>query len=152
MAQEIPHFNFMGWLPLYGAAHADNFYFSNKLWAGLWFVAFRISKSPDIPIGIIYLSQHDAIIVSLIDGTYHIIGYVSQNPTLLDTVEQATSSSATSKSLSSVARAVFLIAEDHEVERPKDGSEPPKTYPNHVGRIGCALGVDSGNVVAWIYQ
>lgn len=100
--------------------------------------------------GIIYLVQHDILIVSLMDGSYHAIHSLSENPTLFD--HGIDVPICTSSSLSSTARSAFLVSEFHEREIPKDGSEPPKLYHNHVARTTGALPVDSGGVVLWVHQ
>ena len=84
------------------------------------------------------------------DGSYHTIHQVSTDPILLD--QSNDTSLCTSASLSSAARAAFLVSEFQERELPKDGSEPPKLYHNHMARTTGAVAVDSGGVVLWIHQ
>ncbi|KAF8516187.1 transcription factor IIIC subunit delta N-term-domain-containing protein [Hysterangium stoloniferum] len=89
---------------------------SNKTqyeWAEIWQVALEsqpisTSTSPLAPVsGLLYYKQHDALLVSLFEGTFCMIKNISTLPTL------HASSDLTSEDLTNRIRAVFALAEEH---------------------------------------
>ena len=100
------------------------------------------------PTGISYLSQHDTLTVTLVDGSYHAIHNVSKEPSILDEKDKP----CQSLEMSRLARAAFMVAEDKEKFVPKDGSEPERLHRNHVARTTSAMVVDSAGVFLWVHQ
>jgi hypothetical protein len=98
--------------------------------------------------GIIHLVQYDTIVVSLIDGSYHCIFNVSNQPT----TNPPAHTSNSSQELTRNARSIFLVTEEKETPKPKDGSEPPKLYRNHVAKTTGAVAVDTAGTILWIHQ
>jgi hypothetical protein len=88
-------------------------------------------------------------VVTLIDGSYHVIDKITTSPSLQD---EETISPCNSKDMSRLARLAFLVAEEKEKAIPKDGSEPEQIYRNHVARTLGALAVDSAGVFLWMHQ
>jgi general transcription factor 3C polypeptide 4 len=101
------------------------------------------------PQGISYLPQHDALVVALIDGSYHVVHNASTSPSLQG---EETISPCNSADMSRLARSAFLVAEEKEKAVPKDGSEPERLYRNHVARTWGALAIDSAGVFLWMHQ
>ncbi|PVG01918.1 hypothetical protein CPB86DRAFT_811832 [Serendipita vermifera] len=98
--------------------------------------------------GIIHLVQHDIVIVSLIDGSYHAIYDISRRPI----ASPPEGISISSQELTRNARSVFLVTEEKETPKPKDGSEPPKLYRNHVAKTTGAVAIGTGGTILWIHQ
>lgn len=61
--------------------------------------------------GIVYLSHRDTIIVSLSDGSFHIIQHISSGPTL------ASGEGVSSEALSTTARKLFARIEGEEISK-----------------------------------
>ncbi|KIM33965.1 hypothetical protein M408DRAFT_18934 [Serendipita vermifera MAFF 305830] len=99
--------------------------------------------------GISCLRQHDTVVVTLLDGSYHTIHNVSKAPSL-DSGGLTTSCNSAEMSL--LARSAFMVVEDKEKAVPKDGSEPEKLHRNHIARTMSAIAIDSGGVFLWIHQ
>lgn len=100
-------------------------------------------------LGINYLSQHDSILVSLIDGSHHAIAKASTDPTYANNEEAL---ACNSESMSKIARQVFLVAEEKAALKPKDGSEPPKLFRDHYPQTMGAVACDTAGVLVWFHE
>ncbi len=63
------------------------------------------------PSGLIYSPEHDAIVLSLFDGSFHVIYNVSSSPTLTPSIEASEQHKVTSGALSMISRKVFSKVE-----------------------------------------
>ncbi|KAG8857931.1 hypothetical protein FRB91_010627 [Serendipita sp. 411] len=124
-------------------------------WSGLYIFQLRLiqtskSSTKFAPAsGIVYLPQQNSLVISLIDGSYNVVHLDESGPMLSDDDD---TSPCNSNDMSKASRAVFLVAEEKETPKPKDGSEPSKLYRNHVARTTGSLAVDSGGVLIWLHQ
>jgi general transcription factor 3C protein 4 len=63
------------------------------------------------PSGLIYSPERDAVVLSLFDGSFHVIYSVSSSPTVTPPTEATEQDSLASSNLSSMARKVFAQVE-----------------------------------------
>ena len=111
-------------------------------WSGLVTVALQTQKnSTDSsalhPVsGIAYSSQHDSLIVSLFDGSFHVIQNLYTAPNYVSSGV----AELTSKKMTSMARSLFLKAEGGNLQ--KDDSN----------RISGMMTLDDGRTFAWIHE
>jgi general transcription factor 3C protein 4 len=63
------------------------------------------------PSGLVYSPGHDALVMSLIDGSFHVIYDISSAPTSKPSVDSTTQPSFSSSDLSSISREVFIQVE-----------------------------------------
>lgn len=54
--------------------------------------------------------------------------------------------------MSKVARAAFILAQSKDMVRPRDGSEVPRIYRDHVAKTTGAAAFDSGGTFVWLHQ
>lgn len=86
--------------------------------------------------GIAYNTSHDALIVSLFDGSFHVIKNIYTEPEYVSDAD----SELTSRKLSSSARALFLKAEGRELTKAD------------VNRVSGMISLDAGHTFAWIHE
>ena len=99
--------------------------------------------------GIAYIAEKDILVISLLDGSYHAIYNVCEGPSLVSPVDEPSHSSS---GLTKAARKAFLTAEERQIIKPKDGSEPPKLYQNHYAKTFGMHDFDGYGVFMWIHQ
>ena len=99
--------------------------------------------------GIAYIAKEDVFVISLLDGSYHTIYSVCEDPSLVSPIAEPSHSSS---GLTKAARKAFLTAEERQIIKPKDGSEPPKLYENHYAKTFGMYGFDGYGVFMWIHQ
>jgi len=99
--------------------------------------------------GIAYIAKEDILVISLLDGSYHIIYRLCEDPSLVSPIAEPSHSSS---GLTKAARKAFLTAEERQIIKPKDGSEPPKLYENHYAKTFGMDGYDGYGVFMWIHQ
>ena len=63
------------------------------------------------PSGLVYSPERDAIVLSLFDGSFHVIYSVSSSPTVMQPTEATEQDNLTSRNLSSMSRHVFVQVE-----------------------------------------
>ena len=63
------------------------------------------------PSGLIYSPERDAVVLSLFDGSFHIIYSISSSPTVTPPTEATEQDRLTSINLSSMSRKVFMQVE-----------------------------------------
>jgi general transcription factor 3C protein 4 len=63
------------------------------------------------PSGLVYSPEHDALVMSLIDGSFHVIYDISSAPTTKPPVGSTKQPSFSSSDLSSISRGVFIQVE-----------------------------------------
>ena len=110
---------------------------------------FSLSNGPDPVAGISYIAEEDILVISLLDGSYHTIYSVCEDPSLVSPVAGPRHSSS---GLTKAARRAFLTAEERQIIKPRDGSEPPKLYENHYAKTLGMHGYDGCGVFMWIHQ
>ncbi|ETW79260.1 hypothetical protein HETIRDRAFT_478665 [Heterobasidion irregulare TC 32-1] len=114
------------------------------LWSGLRSFKLRTQKtsagaSSLHPVtGITYHDPHDFIVLSLFDGSFHVIYEVSSEPTL-ETPVSGMGPDLSSWALSSSARAVFLQSEKQATE-------------DDMGRMSGMISYDEASTVAWVHE
>ena len=99
--------------------------------------------------GIAYIAKEDVLVISLLDGSYHTIYGVCEDPSLLSPMAEPSHSSS---GLTKAARKAFLTAEERQIIKPKDGSAPPKLYENHYAKTFGMCDFDGYGVFMWIHQ
>ncbi|KAI0079097.1 hypothetical protein K474DRAFT_1640323 [Panus rudis PR-1116 ss-1] len=115
---------------------------SNVGWSGTCGFALQVKKTTvgssalSPPSGIVYNGRHDAVTVSLSDGSFHVIHNFSVSPTLSTTETSEVSSTA----LTGKVRSVFLKLEE-SVRRTTD-----------VNRIDGMMTFDGDGTFAWIHE
>ena len=114
------------------------------LWSGLRSFKLRTQKtsagaSSLHPVtGITYHDPHDFIVLSLFDGSFHVIYEVSSEPTL-ETPVSGMGPDLSSWALSSSSRAVFLQSEKQATE-------------DDMGRMSGMISYDEASTVAWVHE
>ena len=63
------------------------------------------------PSGLVYSPKHDALVISLIDGSFHVVYDISSAPTTKRLVDLTNRPSFSSSDLSSISRGVFIQVE-----------------------------------------
>jgi hypothetical protein len=99
--------------------------------------------------GIAYIAGEDILIVSLLDGSYYTVYSICEDPSLVSPMAEPSHSSS---GLTKAARKAFLTAEERQIVKPKDGSEPPKLYENHYAKTFGMHGFDGHGVFMWIHK
>jgi len=118
--------------------------------AGMGYFSVLNGHNWPLPLaGITYIAKEDALVVSLLDGSYHTIYNVCEDPSLVSPVPEPGHSSS---ALTKAARKAFLTAEERQIIKPKDRSEPPKLYENHYAKTFGMCGYDGYGVFMWIHQ
>ncbi|KAI0796220.1 putative zinc-finger of transcription factor IIIC complex-domain-containing protein [Abortiporus biennis] len=87
--------------------------------------------------GISYIEKHETLVICLADGSFHVVGNVPLNPTL---VSSSSESPLSSNTLSAVARSDFLKLEADPVQ-----------YAD-VNRISGAVPYDNSSMYLWIHE
>jgi hypothetical protein len=86
--------------------------------------------------GIAYNSQHDALIISLFDGSFHVIQDIYTAPKYVPDGD----TDLTSKKLSLMARSIFLKVEGGDLQK------------TDVNRISGMISLDNGWTFVWIHE
>ena len=92
------------------------------------------------PSGLIYSPERDAVVLSLFDGSFHVIYSVSSSPTVTQPTEASEQDKFTSSNLSSKSRKVFV-----QVER---GAAPPV----EMNRISGMVSFAGFPIVCWMHE
>ena len=87
--------------------------------------------------GISYSRRRDALVVSLADGSFHVIKDLSTDPSL---VAESTEDHLTSESVSKTARSVFIKVEEEEVTK------------QDVNAIHGMTSYDDDSFYVWIHE
>lgn len=125
-----------------GTVHLFSFPSPSVAWSGCKTIRLQTQKTSTessalySASGIAYNVPHDALILSLFDGTFHIIQNIYTEPEYVSNGD----AELTSKKLSAVARSLFLKAE---------GGELTKADAN---RISGMISLDEGRTFAWIHE
>jgi general transcription factor 3C polypeptide 4 len=98
--------------------------------------------------GIIYDRHHDSVIVSLSDGSFHVIRNISTEPFLSSASIDAAPST---QMLSNVSRGVFLDTKAISYDADLEGGEQ-KSRSMDVNRIAGVLSYDDWSSVAWLHE
>jgi hypothetical protein len=86
--------------------------------------------------GITYHHKHDALVISLFDGSFHVIKNLCTAPEYITSGDAA----LTSKKMSSAARSLFVRAEGRELQKPD------------ANRISGMISLDRGWTYAWVHE
>jgi general transcription factor 3C protein 4 len=99
-------------------------------------------SSPFHPVsGITYRQKEDRLIITLFDGSFHVIRHMSMDPSWASrTVVDADNGHVSSEALSGLSRATFEKAEKGDVDR------------NDMVRIDGAIPYDDGSTFLWVYE
>jgi general transcription factor 3C polypeptide 4 len=92
---------------------------------------------------IIYVEERDAVVVTLLDGSFHTINNISVDPTLDLVLDSDTFST---DQISIQARLIFAITEQNH--------RKPSSYISHkdANRIYGAISYDDGPTLAWLHE
>ncbi|KAI0294320.1 transcription factor IIIC subunit delta N-term-domain-containing protein, partial [Multifurca ochricompacta] len=119
-----------------------------SLWSGLRFFLLHrqgISRGSSMfypPSGLVYSPEHDIIVLSLVDGSFHVIYDVSTSPTVKppEGLTGPVNNYYTSSGLSSVSRRVFLRV---------DGGVVPHAEMNQISGMVSFAGFP---IVSWAHE
>jgi general transcription factor 3C protein 4 len=92
------------------------------------------------PSGLIYSPEHDAVVLSLFDGGFHVIHSVSSSPTVTQPTEATEQDKLTSSNLSSMSRKVFVQVE---------GGAVPHVEMNRISGMVSFAGFP---IVCWTHE
>jgi len=115
-------------------------------WSGLRSFQLRrhaISSGSSVfypPSGLIYSPERDAVVLSLFDGSFHVIYSVSSFPTVTQPIEAAEQDKLTSSNLSSMSRKVFVQVE---------GGTVPHVEMNRISGMVSFAGFP---IVCWTHE
>ncbi|KAF8154505.1 transcription factor IIIC subunit delta N-term-domain-containing protein [Crassisporium funariophilum] len=90
--------------------------------------------------GLSYVPKHDALVVTLFDGSFHVICALSRDPVWASSAGDDKENVLTSEHLSGVSRSMFVKAEKGNVDR------------GDMGRINGAVSYDDSACFAWVYE
>jgi hypothetical protein len=96
------------------------------------------SSSFQPPSGIYYVAQEDTLLVSLFDGSIHVIQSLTKEPRLVDASQSL--GDISSQTLSDISRSTFAYAERCEVSK------------RDMNRVSGMIPFDSSAVVLWAQQ
>ncbi len=92
------------------------------------------------PSGLIYSPERDAVVLSLFDGSFHVIYHVSFSPTVTPPTEVTEQDKLTSSNLSSMSRKVFVQVE---------GGAVPHVEMNRISGMVSFAGFP---IVCWTHE
>jgi general transcription factor 3C polypeptide 4 len=92
------------------------------------------------PSGLVYSPEHDAIVLSLFDGSFHVIYDISSSPTVGPSIGSTEQSGFSSSDLSSVSRKIFIQIE---------GGAIPQEEMN---RINGMVSFGGFPIICWTYE
>ncbi|KDQ50704.1 hypothetical protein JAAARDRAFT_199699 [Jaapia argillacea MUCL 33604] len=111
-------------------------------WSGIRLIHLQTQKvsvgssSLSAPSGVVYVPRQDVLLVSLQDGSFHVIHHVSSDPILVNEDSEKLSSAH----LSRTVRSVLVKSEAGEMKW------------SDVGRISGMSSYDSSSTVAWVHE
>jgi hypothetical protein len=92
------------------------------------------------PSGFVYSPEHDAIVLSLFDGTLHVLHDISSSPTVGPSMRSAGQSGFSSSDLSSISRKIFIQLE---------GGAIPQEEMNRINGMASFGGFP---IVCWAHE
>jgi general transcription factor 3C polypeptide 4 len=92
------------------------------------------------PSGFMYSQEHDAIVLSLFDGTLHVLHDISSSPTVRPSMRSTEQSGFSSSDLSSVSRRIFIQIE---------GGAIPQEEMNRINGMASFGGFP---IVCWAHE
>jgi general transcription factor 3C protein 4 len=92
------------------------------------------------PSGVVFSPEHDTLVISLTDGSFHVIYDISSNPTAESQLDSTKARSFSSSVLSSISRRVFIQVE---------GGAIPHAEMN---RINGMVSFGGFPIVSWAHE
>ncbi|KAI0251386.1 putative zinc-finger of transcription factor IIIC complex-domain-containing protein [Lactifluus subvellereus] len=91
------------------------------------------------PSGLVYTPEHDVIVLSLFDGSFHVLYDISSSPTVNPHLDSTRQSGFSSSDLSSVCRRIFIQIEGG-------------TIPQEMNRINGMVSFGGFPIVCWAHE
>jgi hypothetical protein len=91
------------------------------------------------PSGLVYTPEHDAIVLSLFDGSFHVLYDISSSPTVNPHLDLTRQSGFSSRDLSSVSRRIFIQIEGGAI-------------PQEMNRINGMVSFGGFPIVCWAHE